>query len=80
MLQTLSLLQIEEDALTVLSEVGAKTTLRYAVQLLTPASIAARLAKRTAIQREDVRDTGELFLDAKSSAAMLREHDKDYMH
>ncbi len=63
-----------------LSEVGSKTTLRYAVQLLTPASISAKLASRQSIVRGDIKEIGELFLDAKSSAALLREHDKDYMH
>ncbi len=73
-------LQIEDEALNVLSTVGSKTTLRYAVQLLTPASIAAKLASRQNIVRDDVRDVGDLFLDAKSSAALLKENDKDYMH
>merc|ERR1719361_183913 len=36
-------LQVDEEALTVLGEVGAKTTLRYSVQLLAPAAITAKI-------------------------------------
>lgn len=44
---------------------------RYALQLLTPASILSKLAGRTEIGLEDVGETDSLFLDAKSSARML---------
>lgn len=44
---------------------------RYALQLLTPASILAKLAGRAEITLEDVGETDSLFLDAKSSARML---------
>lgn len=48
-------------------------TRRYALQLLTPASILAKLSGRTDITIEDVAETDSLFLDAKSSARMLAE-------
>merc|ERR1712203_1087779 len=73
-------LQIDDDALNVLSEVGSKTTLRYAVQLLTPSAITARISGRQNIARDDIKDMGDLFLDAKSSAIMLKENDDKYMH
>ena len=44
---------------------------RYALQLLTPASILASLAGRTTIELDDVGEMGELFLDAKKSAAAI---------
>jgi RuvB-like protein 1 (pontin 52) len=44
---------------------------RYALQLLTPASILATLAGRTQIEVEDIGEMGELFLDAKTSAAII---------
>jgi RuvB-like protein 1 (pontin 52) len=44
---------------------------RYALQLLTPASILANLAGRTQIEVEDVGEMNELFLDAKRSAALI---------
>ena len=42
-------MQIDEDALEVLSEVGSKTTLRYAVQLLTPSAITACIAEANSL-------------------------------
>lgn len=44
---------------------------RFALQLLTPASILSQLQGRTEIILEDVRETDSLFLDARSSARQL---------
>lgn len=44
---------------------------RYALQLLTPASILATLAGRPQIELDDIKEMGELFLDAKTSAAAI---------
>ena len=44
---------------------------RYAIQLLTPASILARLAGRDQIELEDIGEMNELFLDAKTSASLI---------
>lgn len=72
-------LQVDEDALNILSEIGSKTTLRYAVQLLAPAAITAKICGRSNVAKEDIKDIGELFLDAKSSAIMLEENADKYM-
>lgn len=64
-------------SLSTASEVDAVSRLfppcRYALQLLTPASILAKLSGRTEITLEDVGETDSLFLDAKTSARMLAE-------
>lgn len=52
---------------------GEKSSLRYALQLLKPASILAQLAGRTQIELEDIGEIIELFLDAKTSASNLAE-------
>lgn len=72
-------LQIDEDALKVLSQAGVKSTLRYAVQLLTPSAITAKISGRTNITVDDIKDMGGLFLDAKSSAALLKEQAEKFM-
>ena len=46
----------------------------YALQLLTPASILAKLAGRNEVQLEDIDEMGELFLDAKTSANIINTH------
>ncbi|KAK2465849.1 hypothetical protein APHAL10511_001490 [Amanita phalloides] len=50
---------------------GEKSSLRYALQLLTPASILAQLAGRSQIEIEDIGEMNELFLDAKTSASII---------
>ncbi|KAG8720347.1 RuvB ATP-dependent DNA helicase pontin [Ceratobasidium sp. 394] len=50
---------------------GEKGSLRYALQLLTPASIVASLAGRKEIEPSDIGEMNELFLDAKTSAGMM---------
>jgi RuvB-like protein 1 len=51
--------------------VKAHNFLSYALQLLTPASILANLGGRSQIEVEDIGEMNELFLDAKTSAAMI---------
>lgn len=72
-------LQIDDDALTALSEIGDTTTLRYAVQLLTPAFQTSKVNGRTQITKEDIADINSLFLDAKRSAKHLSEKNNKYM-
>merc|ERR1712137_1114817 len=72
-------LTIEEDALTLLGEIGVNTSLRYVVQLLTPASIMARTAGREAITKDDIEEIDSLFYDAKSSAKILSENADKYI-
>nr|XP_012216991.1 PREDICTED: ruvB-like 1 [Linepithema humile] len=72
-------LQIEEEALSALGELGTKTTLRYVVQLLTPAALTAKVNERTSIKKEDVEEVNTLFLDAKSSAKILTQNQDKFM-
>jgi len=72
-------LQIEDEALSILGELGTKTTLRYVVQLLTPAALAAKINERTSIKKEDIEEVNALFLDAKSSAKILTQNQDKFM-
>ncbi|GLH14504.1 RuvB-like helicase 1 [Gryllus bimaculatus] len=72
-------IQVDEEALSHLSEIGTRTTLRYAVQLLTPASLTAKINGRNAIAKEDIQEVGDLFLDAKASAKILSQNKEKYM-
>jgi len=64
-------IRLHEEALAVLAEIGAKTSLRYAVQLLTPARILAGRHGRDDIVADEVREIDDLFFDAKASAKVL---------
>lgn len=52
---------------------------RYAVQLLTPANLTAKVNGRTTIAKEDVIEVSTLFLDAKASSKILSQHKDKYM-
>merc|ERR1712029_1172843 len=68
-----------DDALNMLSEAGSKATLRYAVQLLAPGAVSSKISGRTNVTAEDIRDVGELFLDAKTSASRLEKNADKFM-
>jgi RuvB-like protein 1 (pontin 52) len=64
-------LQIDDEALASLGEIGIRTSLRYAVQMLTPSRILAETNGRDAINLADIEEIDDLFFDAKASAAIL---------
>ncbi|KAK4875789.1 hypothetical protein RN001_012211 [Aquatica leii] len=72
-------LEIDPDALRCLGDVGGRSTLRYAVQLLTPASLTAKTNGRKNINKQDIEEVSTLFLDAKSSAKILTQNKDKYM-
>ncbi|KAL7414635.1 TIP49 C-terminus-domain-containing protein [Mrakia frigida] len=66
-------LKVSEEALERLADEGVRSSMRYALQLISPASILARLAGRTEIGVEDISEMNELFLDAKRSTVVIGE-------
>lgn len=72
-------LEIDSDALKCLGDVGARSTLRYAVQLLTPASLTAKTNGRKNVNKQDIEEVSSLFLDAKSSAKILTQNKEKFM-
>lgn len=52
---------------------------RYAVQLLTPANLLAKINGKDGIEKEHVEEISELFYDAKSSAKILADQQDKYM-
>lgn len=72
-------IQMEEEAFKRLSEIGGESTLRYAVQLLTPAYQMSKVNGRTQISKEDIDDVHMLFLDAKRSAKHLSAVNNKFM-
>lgn len=76
---TLEGIEIDEESLARLAEIGETSSLRHAVQLLTPAKILAVTNGRDAIVKADVEEVNELFFDAKQSAKMLAEQADRYI-
>ncbi|KAI9017106.1 TIP49 C-terminus-domain-containing protein [Gaertneriomyces semiglobifer] len=72
-------ISISEESIQYLAEIGVKTSLRYAIQLLTPANILANINGRDAIAKDDVAEVEDLFYDAKASAKMLQTSQDRYV-
>lgn len=70
---------IDDESLQFLAEIGDKSTLRYAVQLLTPSSILARINGKDKISKDELEEVNDLFFDAKSSAKLLQAEDEKYL-
>ena len=66
-------LSITDAALDALAAEGEKSSLRYGLLLMTPASIVAKMQGRDQIDIKDVAECGDLFLDARRSAKIVRE-------
>merc|ERR1711942_125818 len=71
--------EISDDALTVLTKVGGETSLRYAIQLISVASLVCKKRKGTEISIEDVKRVYSLFLDEQRSCEFLKEYEDDFM-
>ncbi|XP_050676864.1 ruvB-like 2 [Leptidea sinapis] len=71
--------QMSADALTVLTRVATETSLRYAIQLITTASLVARRRKATEVSMEDVKKVYSLFLDEHRSEQFLKEYQDEFM-
>lgn len=64
-------ISLTTEATETLAEIGSRTSLRYAVQLLTPSRILSDTQGNKEISSEDVKEINELFYDAKASAKCL---------
>lgn len=64
-------IELEEEALELMGDIGARTSLRYAVQMLTPARILGETVGRTKVQKDDILEADKLFFDGKASARFL---------
>ena len=64
-------LSITESALDKFSEHGVKVSLRYALQLLTPANILAKVNGQKEITVHEVEECEDLFIDARRSASVI---------
>merc|ERR1712100_472233 len=72
-------LDMEQEAIELLGEIGQNTSLRYVVQLMTPAAVLAKTNGREAVTREDIEEIDNLFYDAKSSAKLLAANADKYI-
>merc|ERR1712023_22277 len=62
----------EDEALAYAAQIGQDSSLRFAVQMLTPSRVLAQTMGRTNINKGDMEEINRLFLDGKSSALRLQ--------
>jgi len=72
--------KVEEEALEKLTEIGAKSSLRYSVQLLSLAAQNARTTKRESVTVEDVERVSGLFMDISEAADHLRKYEEKLIY
>jgi RuvB-like protein 1 len=65
---------IDEKSLAQMGQTAERTSMRHAVQLLTPASMLASSNGREGISMDDLNEVCSLFHDAKHSARLLAQH------
>ncbi|CCF59602.1 hypothetical protein KAFR_0H01930 [Kazachstania africana CBS 2517] len=71
-------LNLAETSLDLLADMGVETSLRYVLQLMSPAGILAQTSGREEIMVSDIEEAKSLFLDAKRSTKVL-ETTKNYL-
>jgi RuvB-like protein 1 (pontin 52) len=72
-------IELDDESLAELGKIGAKTSLRYVVQLLTPSKILSESQGKSKVTKSDILEIYSLFFDAKSSAKLLREQASKYI-
>ena len=73
------LLRQSEDAKELLTKIGAETSLRYAIHLITAASLVCMRRKGAEVDIEDISKVYSLFVDVKRSAQFLLEYQEQFM-
>lgn len=71
--------ELTEEALRKLVELGVQRSLRYAVQLLEPARILAEERGSTRIELEDIEKVSKLFIDVSHSVEYLRQYEEKFL-
>lgn len=78
-MQVEGLVMDSTESLAQLGQIGEETSLRHAVQLLTPAAMMAKTSGRDEISVADVETVADLFHDAKFTAKLLAEQADKYV-
>jgi len=72
-------INITNEGLCKLGEIGSTTSLRYCIQLMIPAKIYSETNGKEEVTDEDIEEVDKLFFDAKASAKLLTEQADGYM-
>jgi len=71
--------EMADEAMTLLTSIAGNTSLRYAIQLITAASLVCRKRKGAEVEKEDVRKVYSLFQDQGRSTQFLKDYQSEFM-
>lgn len=71
--------EMSDDAKELLTKIGKETSLRYAIHLITAASLACQKRKGKEVEIEDIGRVYSLFMDVKRSTQFLMEYQEQFM-
>lgn len=72
--------EMTDEAKELLTKIGHETSLRYAIQLITAASIVAQKRKAMEVGLDDISRVYSLFVDVKRSTQFMMEYQDQYMY
>lgn len=71
---------LDEEALHELGEIGKRSTMRFVVQLLSPALVIAETHNSSVVTADHIRDVAAIFHDAKSSARIIQANESIFVY
>lgn len=71
--------QMSGDGLLILTQIALKTSLRYAIQLITTSNIICRRRKGAEVTTDDIKRVYALFYDENRSSQILKDHQDAYL-
>ncbi|KYQ92129.1 AAA ATPase domain-containing protein [Tieghemostelium lacteum] len=71
---------IQEEALTLLTKIGVETSLRYSIHLITSASLVCAKRKGTQVSVDDIKKVYDLFVDVKRSVKYLKDYQDEFLY
>ena len=70
---------MEDDALELLTRIAKETSLRYAIHMIIASSLVAQKRKSSKVQLKDIERVYGLFVDVKRSTKFLMEYQSEFM-
>lgn len=71
--------EINIDAMKLLTKIGSETSLRYASNLISVSNLIAKKRRSETVELEDIKRSYLLFLDSSRSVAFLQENESNYI-
>jgi len=71
--------EMDEDAMDLLTRIAQETSMRYAIQMIITASMVAIKRKAAQVEIQDIKKIYSLFVDVKRSTQFLMEYQNEFM-